>query len=192
MPRSNILNNPGFRIAILDVNRKTAEIALSYGIAESHCRTLRRQYGRPCANYLPHGYVSSGRWQRNLALVHDVRTLRVKELMAKYNCSMPSVCTMRAQLGITVPQVIQSKEFIDAVKTKSVKEVMGLFGISQAIVVRERRRLGVFKPSMRLSRNPKFIKDCLSKATRDVVKKWRCTDAYVRTIRAQVRRRDAQ
>lgn len=192
MTRSSILDNPGFRIAILDVTRKTAEIALSYGIAESYCRTLRRYWGRPCQNYLPYGYVSSGDWRRNLALVHDVRTLRVKELMAKYHCSMPSVCTMRAQLGITVPQIIQSKEFLTAIKTKSVKEMMELFGISQAIIVRERRRLGVFKPSMRLSRNPKFINDCLSKTTRDVVKKWKCTGAYVRQIRMDARRRDAQ
>ena len=37
---TSILDNAGFRIAILDVNRKTAEIALSYGISESRCRQL--------------------------------------------------------------------------------------------------------------------------------------------------------
>ena len=99
---------------------------------------------------------------------------------------------MRSQLGITVPQVIQSKDFIDAVKTKPAKEVVALFGISQAIVVRERRRLGVFKPSMRLSRNPKFISDCLSKKTKDVVKKWKCTGAYVRQIRMLARRKNVE
>ena len=43
----SIMDNIAFRIAILDTTKKTAVIALDYGISVSRCRALRASHGRP-------------------------------------------------------------------------------------------------------------------------------------------------
>ena len=185
MPRSSILDNPGFRIAILDVTRKTAEIALSYNISESRCRTLRQSHGRPCNHNMPYGVVTSKRWMDNADWVHDVRTLRCKELIAKYGWSMASCVEMRRQLGVGKQQILKSKAFREAVKTRSTDEVAAMFGLGTSVVSKYRRRLGVAKTAKRWFINRHGFIDALrsDRKAADIAKDFGCTAAYVRLLR---------
>lgn len=182
---TSILNNAGFRIAILDVTRKTAEIAVSYGISESRCRQLRQSHGRPCNHQLPHGIVMSRRWMDNVHWVSDVRTLRVKELMAKYGWSSASCVEMRRQLGVGKQQILKSKAFREAVKSHSTAEVAAMFGLGLSVVSKYRIRFGVAKKrTASLIYNRAFMKAVRSdRMASDVAKDFGCTDTYVRIIR---------
>ena len=182
---TGILDNAGFRIAILDVNRKTAEIALSYGISESRCRTLRQTHGRPCNHQMPRGCVTSKRWMDNASWVVDVRTLRCKELMAKHGWSMPSCVEMRRQLGVGKQQILKSKAFREAVKTRSIAEVAAMFGLGNSVVSKYRVRFGVARRrNDALSRNRAFMKAVRSdRQAKDIAKDFGCSDTYVRMLR---------
>ena len=182
---TGILDNAGFRIAILDVNRKTAEIALSYGISQSRCRTLRQSHGRPCNHQMPRGCVTSRRWMDNASWVNDVRTLRVKELMAKHGWSMTSCIEMRRQLGVGKQQILKSKAFREAVKTRSTAEVATMFGLGHSVVSKYRIRFGVAR-----RRNDALVYDrAFMKAVRsdrqatDIAKDFGCSPNYVRMLR---------
>ena len=182
---TGILDNAGFRIAILDVNRKTAEIALSYGISQSRCRTLRQSHGRPCNHQMPRGCVTSRRWMDNKDWVVDVRTLRIKELMAKHGWSMTSCIEMRRQLGVGKQQILKSKAFREAVKTRSIAEVAAMFGLGHSVVSKYRIRFGVGK-----RRNDALVYDrAFMKAVRsdsqakDIAERFGCTLSYVYILR---------
>ena len=182
---TGILDNAGFRIAILDVNRKTAEIALSYGISQSRCRTLRQSHGRPCNHQMPRGCVTSKRWMDNKDWVVDVRTLRIKELMAKHGWSMTSCIEMRRQLGVGKQQILKSKAFREAVKTRSTAEVAAMFGLGLSVVSKYRIRFGVARRrNDALSHNRAFMKAVRSdRQAKDIAKDFGCSDAYVRMLR---------
>ena len=182
---TSILDNAGFRIAILDVNRKTAEIALSYGISESRCRTLRQSHGRPCNHQMPRGIVTSRRWMDNADWVNDVRTLRCKELIAKYGWSMSSCMEMRRQLGVGKQQILKSKAFREAVKTRSTAEVAAMFGLGLSVVSKYRIRLGVARRrNDALSRNRAFMKAVRSdRQAKDIAKEFGCTLSSVYILR---------
>lgn len=182
---TSILDNAGFRIAILDVTRKTAEIALSYNISESRCRQLRQSHGRPCNHQLQHGIVMSRRWMDNKDWVSDVRTLRVKELMAKHGWSMASCVEMRRQLGVGKQQILKSKAFREAVKSRTTAEVAAMFGLGLSVVSKYRIRFGVGKRrSDALIYNRAFMKAVRSgRQASDIAKSFGCTDAYVRMLR---------
>ena len=182
---TSILDNAGFRIAILDVNRKTAEIALSYGISQSRCRQLRQSHGRPCNHNMPYGVVTSKRWMDNADWVHDVRTLRCKELMAKHGWSMPSCVEMRRQLGVGKQQILKSKAFREAVKTRSTAEVAAMFGLGLSVVSKYRIRFGVAKKrTASLIYDRAFMKAVRSgRQASDIAKDFGCSDTYVRILR---------
>ena len=182
---TSILDNAGFRIAILDVTRKTAEIAMSYGISESRCRQLRQSHGRPCNHQMQHGIVMSRRWMDNKDWVNDVRTLRVKELMAKHGWSMPSCVEMRRQLGVGKQQILKSKAFREAVKTRSTDEVAAMFGLGLSVVSKYRIRFGVAKKrTASLIYDRAFMKAVRSgRQASDIAKSFGCSDTYVRILR---------
>ena len=141
----SILDDIAFRIAILDTTKKTAEIALAYHVSVSHVRTLRAKHGRPYVRSAHYDTVVSRKWQSNAELVHDVRTMRVKEVMRKHRYCMSSVIEMRRQLGIAKQQILRSKEFRHAVKTRSCDEVAAMFGLGLSVVSKYRVRFGVAK-----------------------------------------------
>jgi ribosomal protein L23 len=143
MPRTQIMDNPAFRIALLDVTLKTAAIAAKFGVSPVRVRELRRKHGRPVSYRLPHGWVSSGKWRRYPEWVNDIRTLRYKEVVAKYGWSETTVSRMRAQLGIGGRRVVKTKEFKTAVKTLLATEVAAIFGVSMSAVAIARRKLKV-------------------------------------------------
>ena len=182
---TSILDNPGFRIAILDVTRKTAEIALSYNISESRCRQLRQSHGRPCNHQMQHGIVMSKRWMDNKDWVHDVRTLRCKELMAKHGWSMPSCVEMRRQLGVGKQQILKSKAFREAVKSRTTAEVAAMFGLGLSVVSKYRIRFGVAKKrTASLIYDRAFMKAVRSgRQASDIAKDFGCSDTYVRILR---------
>jgi len=182
---TSILDNAGFRIAILDVTRKTAEIALSYGISQSRCRQLRQSHGRPCNHNMPYGVVTSKRWMDNADWVHDVRTLRVKELMAKHGWSMASCVEMRRQLGVGKQQILKSKAFREAVKSRTTAEVAAMFGLGLSVVSKYRIRFGVAKKrTASLIYDRAFMKAVRSgRQASDIAKSFGCTDSYVRMLR---------
>ena len=182
---TSILDNAGFRIAILDVTRKTAEIALSYNISESRCRQLRQSHGRPCNHQMQHGIVMSKRWMDNKDWVHDVRTLRCKELMAKHGWSMPSCVEMRRQLGVGKQQILKSKAFREAVKSRTTAEVAAMFGLGLSVVSKYRIRFGVAKKrTAALIYDRAFMKAVRSgRQASDIAKDFGCSDTYVRILR---------
>jgi uncharacterized protein (UPF0210 family) len=184
-----IMDNIAFRIALLDTTKKTAVIALDYGISVSRCRTLRASHGRPYIYAAHYDTVKSRRWQDNKALVHDVRTMRVKEVMAKHSYSMSSVIEMRRQLGIAKQQILRSKEFQKAVKTRSPDEVAAMFGLGLSVVSKHRVRLGVAKVYRNaLRNNPKFMTAVHGKGSaRGIANEWGCTAAYVQLLRREAK-----
>jgi hypothetical protein len=189
MPRSNILDNAAFRIAILDTTKKTAVIALDYGISRSYCRALRASHGRPYVYAAHYDTVKSRRWQDNKALLHDVRTLRVKEVMKKYDYGMDSVIEMRRQLGISKPQILRSKAFHVAVKTLPLAEVARLFRLGLSVVSKYRVRFGVARAKDNALRyNPKFLTVVHGEGSaRDIADDWGCTAAYVQLLRREAK-----
>ena len=182
---TGILDNAGFRIAILDVTRKTAEIALSYGMSESRVRQLRQSHGRPCNHNMRYGVVTSRRWMDNKDWVNDVRTLRCKELMAKHGWSMPSCVEMRRQLGVGKQQILKSKAFREAVKTRSTDEVAAMFGLGLSVVSKYRIRFGVGRRrNDALIHNHDFMKAVRSdRQAKDIAERFGCSDTYVRMLR---------
>jgi hypothetical protein len=185
----SIMNDIGFRISILDTTRKTAEIATAYHVSVSHVRTLRAKHGRPYVRSAHYDTVASRKWKSNAELVHDVRTMRVKEVMAKHHYCMSSVIEMRRQLGIAKQQILRSKEFRHAVKTKAPGEVAAMFGLGLSVVSKHRVRLGVAKVFRNaLRNNPKFIDDVRSdRRAVDIAGHWGCSAAYVSMIRREVK-----
>lgn len=182
---TSILDNAGFRIAILDVTRKTAEIALSYNISESRVRQLRQSHGRPCNHNMPYGVVMSRRWMDNKDWVSDVRTLRVKELRNKYGWSVSSCVEMRRQLGVCKQQILKSKAFKVAIKTRSMHEVATMFGLGMSVVTKHRLKLGVAKQHRdSLIYDRAFINAVRSdRMASDVAKSFGCSPSYVRMLR---------
>jgi hypothetical protein len=185
----SILDDIAFRIALLDTTKKTAEIALAYHVSVSHVRALRAKHGRPYVRSAHYDTVMSRKWQDDKALVHDVRTMRVKEVMRKHRYSMSSVIEMRRQLGIGKQQILCSKAFLHAVKTRSPNDVAAMFGLGLSVVSKHRVRLGVAKVFRNaLRNNPKFIEDVRSdRRAADVAGDWRCTAAYVSMIRREAK-----
>jgi hypothetical protein len=181
------MDDISFRIAILDPTKKTAEIALAYHFSVSHVRTLRAKHGRPYVRSTHYDTVASRKWQDNTELVHDVRTMRVKEVTRKHRYAMSSVIEMRRQLGIAKQQILRSKKFQHAVKTKAPAEVAAMFGLGLSVVSKHRVKLGVAKVFCNaLRNNPKFIEDVRSdRRAVDVAGHWGCTAAYVSMIRRE-------
>ena len=188
MPRSSILDNAAFRIAILDITQKTSVIALKYNLSVSYCRALRMRYGRPHTDAAHYDTVASKRWQDDKALVNDVRTLRAQEVMAKHGYGLSSVIEMRRQLGVTKRQILQSKAFKDAVKTRPITEVAAMFHLGMSVVSKYRAKLGVAKVFRKaLRNNPAFIKDVRSdRRVVDVAGQWGCSSAYVSMLRKEL------
>lgn len=189
MPRISILNNPGFRIAILDVNRKTAEIALTYGIAESHCRALRARYGRRWKYTVSYGVVASKEWLENPHIVSDVRNLLLKEVMTKYGWSNETVSKMRRELGVAKGDLFRSKEFHDAIKNHTTKEVAAIFGISLPTVCKFRKKFRVARTGVRVFRHQPALKKALrsQRSSADVAREFGCSPAWVRRLRREMK-----
>jgi len=185
----SIMDDIAFRIAILDTTKKTAEIALAYHVSVSHVRTLRAKHGRPYVRSAHYDTVASRRWQRNAELVHDVRTMRVKEVMRKHRYCMSSVIEMRRQLGIGKQQILCSKEFRHAVKTRSPNDVAAMFGLGLSVVSKHRVKLGVAKVFRNaLRNNPKFLAAVHGEGSaRDIANDWGCSAAYVQMIRREAK-----
>jgi len=186
---TSIMDDIAFRIAILDTTKKTAEIALAYHVSVSHVRTLRAKHGRPYVRSAHYDTVASRKWQSNAELLHDVRTMRVKEVMTKHRYCMSSVIEMRRQIGIAKQQILRSKEFRHAVKTRSPNDVAAMFGLGLSVVSKHRVKLGVAKVFRNaLRNNPKFMTAVQSdRRAVDVAGHWGCTAAYVSMIRREAK-----
>jgi len=186
---TSILDDIAFRIAILDTTKKTAEIALAYHVSVSHVRTLRAKHGRPYVRSTHYDTVASRKWQSNAELLHDVRTLRVKEVMTKHRYCMSSVIKMRRQIGIAKQQILRSKEFRHAVKTRSPNDVAAMFGLGLSVVSKHRVKLGVAKVFRNaLRNNPKFIAAVHGEGSaRGIADDWGCSAAYVSMIRREAK-----
>ena len=185
----SIMDDIAFRIAILDTAKKTAEIALAYHVSVSHVRTLRAKHGRPYVRSAHYDTVASRKWQANKELVHDVRTMRVKEVMRKHRYCMSSVIEMRRQLGIAKQQILHSKEFRHAVKTRSCDEVAAMFGLGLSVVSKHRVKLGVARTADNaLRNNPKFMTAVHGEGSaRDIADDYGCTAAYVQLLRREAK-----
>jgi len=177
----NLKDNKGFRVALLDITRTTADIAAKYQVSVPYCRELRKQYGRPYAGRLPLRLVSSGDWQKYPDWVSDVRKLRHKELRAKYGWSEKSISTMRAQLGISPRRITKSKEFKAAIKTRLAKEVSAIYGISLACIAVARRKAKVVRVYEKYERlkDKKFARDVATLPSRQVSEKYGISKANV-------------
>jgi hypothetical protein len=185
----SIMDNIAFRIALLDTTKKTSVIALDYGISVSRCRTLRASHGRPYVYATHYDTVKSRRWQDNKALLHDVRTLRVKEVMKKYDYGMDSVIEMRRQLGISKPQILRSAQFKQAVKTLPVAEVARLFRLGMSVVSKYRVRFGVAKTAAKaLCNNLKFMTAVHGDGSaQHIADRYGCSAAYVHLLRRKAK-----
>ena len=185
----SIMNDIGFRIALLDTTKKTAEIAAVYHVSTSHVRTLRAKHGRPYVRSAHYDTVVSRKWQANKTLVHDVRTMRVKEVMAKHHYCMSSVIEMRRQLGIAKQQILRSAEFQKAVKTKASDEVAAMFGLGLSVVSKYRVRFGVARVVRNALRyNTKFLTAVHGEGSaRSIANQWGCTAAYVQLLRREAK-----
>jgi transposase len=117
--------------------------------------------------------------------VSDVRTLRVKELMAKHGWSMASCVEMRRQLGVGKQQILKSKAFREAVKSRTTAEVAAMFGLGLSVVSKYRIRFGVAKKrTASLIYDRAFMKAVRSgRQASDIAKSFGCSDAYVRMLR---------
>jgi len=185
----SIMDDIAFRIAILDTTKKTAEIALAYHVSVSHVRTLRAKHGRPYVRSAHYDTVVSRKWQANKELVHDVRTMRVKEVMRKHRYCMSSVIEMRRQLGIAKQQILRSKEFRHAVKTRSCDEVAAMFGLGLSVVSKHRVKLGVARTADNaLRNNPAFMTAVHGEGSaRDIADDYGCSAAYVQLLRREAK-----
>jgi hypothetical protein len=121
----------------------------------------------------------------NADWVVDVRTLRVKELMAKHGWSMTSCIEMRRQLGVGKQQILKSKAFREAVKTRSTDEVAAMFGLGLSVVSKYRIRFGVAKQRRAsLVYDRAFMKAIRSdRQATDIAKDFGCSPNYVRMLR---------
>jgi hypothetical protein len=186
---TSILDNIAFRIAILDSTKKTAVIALDYGISRSHCRALRASHGRGYVYAMHYGTVRSRRWMDDKNLVNDVRTMRVKEVMKKYDYGIDSIVEMRRQLGISKPQILRSRQFKDAVKTLPPAEVARLFRLGLSVVSKYRVRFGVARMKDNALRyNPKFMTAVYGdRPAQHIADDYGCSAAYVQLLRREAR-----
>jgi predicted nucleic acid-binding protein len=186
---TSILDNASFRIALLDTTQKTAVIALKYNISASHARALRMRYGRPHMDAKNYDSVVSRRWQDDKALVHDVRTLRAQEVVAKHGYGLSSVVEMRRQLGVTKRQILRSRQFKNAVKTLPLAEVARLFRLGISVVSKYRVRFGVAKTKGNALRyNPTFMTAVHGDGlARDIADDYGCTAAYVQLLRREAK-----
>jgi hypothetical protein len=170
MPRA--MDNKGLRIALLDTTQKTSAIAIRYGISAGRVRQLRREYGRPYQERLPHGYVSSKRWQSHSEWVTDIQLLRHKEVCAKYGWSVVTVSRMRGQLGIGSRRVVKTTQYRRALKTRPSKEVSAIFNISESAVSVSRRKIGITRAYKHWRNSKRFVTDIMSMDTKTVAKKY--------------------
>lgn len=189
MPHRNIISNAGFRIAILDINRKTAEIALTYGISESYCRTLRAKYGRRWKYTASYGVFVAKAWMEDPQIVSDVRNLLLKEMMTKYGWSNETVSKMRRELGVAKGDVFKSKEFRDAIKAHTAKEVAEIFSISLPTVVKFRKKFRVARIGTKVFRHRPALKKALhsQRSSTDVAREFGCSSSYIRWLRREMR-----
>ena len=185
----SIMDDIAFRIALLDTTKKTSVIALAYHVSVSHVRTLRAKHGRPYVRSAHYDTVASRKWQANAELVHDVRTMRVKEVMRKHRYCMSSVIEMRRQLGIAKQQILRSKEFRHAVKTRSCDEVAAMFGLGLSVVSKHRVKLGVARTARNaLRNNPKFLTAVHGEGSaQHIADDWGCSAAYVQMLRREAK-----
>ena len=186
MPRKQIMDNPGVRLAILDEHQKSTAIAVKYGMSYVRTRELRAKYGRPAAWRLPSGLISSGDWQKYPDWVRDIQTLTAKQVHLKRGWSCVSITRMRKQLGVGVDAIIASKEFKEAIKTRPAKEVSIAFGVSAGAVAMARKRLKVTKPHKKLWTNQRAVKDLAKLTDAEFAEKWKVTTHYVKHIRYRV------
>ena len=190
MPRSDISQDMKFRVAIADKRRKSAELAATFGISLSHCRAMRKRYGAPCDHRVAHGYISEGKWMQSAALLHDVKTLRCKEVAQKHGIGESSIMAMRKQIGVSKPQIVRSRDFRHAVKTMKAKDVMALYRLGASVVIKHRRRLGVMtNKDTVLIKKPEFLHDVTTiYSATEVARKWQCTASYVHDVRRRIKR----
>lgn len=186
MPRKNIMHNPAFRVAILDEQQKTAEIAVKFGMSYTRTRELRRKHGRPVGYRLPSGLISSGDWQKYSDWVADIRALSVKEVKTKRGWSESTITNMRRQLGAGADFVIRTKEFKQAVKTRLAKEVALIYGVSTSAISNARRRLKFTKPQRKLWTNRKAVADLDKLTNKEFGLKWGVSRHYASHIRYRV------
>ena len=186
MPRKQIMDNPGFRLAILDEHQKTTAIAVKYGMSYVRTRELRAKYGRPAAWRLPSGFVSSTEWQKYPDWVRDIQTLTAKAVHIKYGWSCVSITRMRKQLGVGADAIIASKEFKEAIKTRPAKEVSAVFGVSAGAVAMARKRLKVTKPHRKLWLHRRAVGDLAKLTDKEFAAKWKVSTVHVRNIRWRV------
>jgi len=177
----SLKENKAFRVALLDTTRTTADIAATYKVSVQYCREMRKQYGRPYANRLPLGMVSSGGWQKYPDWVSDVYKLRHKELRAKYGWSETSISVMRKQLGVVPRHITKSKEFKAAIKTRLAKEVAAIYGVSLAAIAIARRKAKVVRAYGKYERlkDKKFARDVATLSSRQVSEKYGISKANV-------------
>lgn len=186
MPRKNIMHNPAFRVAILDEQQKTAEIAVKFGMSYTRTQILRRKYGRPVGYRMPCGIITSGDWQKYPDWVTDIRALSIKEVEAKRGWSKSTITNMRRQLGVGADFVVRTKEFKQAVKTRLAKEVMLIYGVSSTAVTNARKRLKLTKPHRKLWTNRKAVADLDKMTNKEFGYKWGVSRYYASHIRRRV------
>jgi predicted nucleic acid-binding protein len=133
--------------------------------------------------------VVSRRWQDDKALVHDVRTLRAQEVVAKHGYGLSSVIEMRRQLGVTKRQILRSRQFKNAVKTLPLAEVARLFRLGLSVVSKYRVHFGVARAKDNALRyNPKFLTAVHGdRPAQHIAEDWGCTAAYVQILRREAK-----
>jgi ribosomal protein L23 len=193
MTRKQIMDNPAFRIAIIDVTLKTTTIAAKFNMSPERVRQLRRKYGRPVSYRLPHGWVSSGKWRQFSEWVSDIRTMHHKEVIAKYGWSETTVSRMRAQLGIGGRRVVKTKEFKAAVKTRLATEVAAIFGVSMSAVAIARRQMKVTRVYGKYERlnDAQFARDIETLPTRVLMGMYNMSKTAVHYYRKGLEKRNA-
>lgn len=193
MTRTQIMDNPAFRIALLDDTLKTDAIAAKFGISPERVRELRRSHGRPVSYRLPHGWVSSKKWQQFPDWVHDIRTLRHKEVVAKYGWSEKTVTTMREQLGVGSRRVVKTKEYKNAIKTRLAKEVNAIYGVSLASIAVARRKMKITRAYGKYKRldNKRFARDIALLSRQEIMDKYKISKTAVFYYRKGLEKRNA-
>jgi len=188
-----IMDNPAFRIALLNEEMSSNEIAAKFNISAVRVRELRKKHGRPVAYRLPHGWVTSKKWQQYADWVSDVRALRHKEVVAKYGWSEKTVTTMREQLGVGSRRVVKTKEYKNAIKTRLAKEVNAIYGVSLASIAVARRKMKITRAYGKYKRldGKRFANDIVALPTRAVMEKYNISKANVFYYRKGLKKRNA-
>jgi len=188
-----IMDNPAFRIALLNEEMSSNAIAAKFNISAVRVRELRKKHGRPVSYRLPHGWVSSKKWQQYVDWVNDIRTLRHKEVVAKYRWSEKTVTTMREQLGVGARRVVKTREYKNAVKTRLAKEVNAIYGVSLASIAVARRKMKVTRDYGNYKRldSKRFASDIITLPTRAVMEKYNISKANVFYYRKGLKERNA-